>query len=84
MLQAATPPGAVPAWLRLAPRLAAVVTSLALAVWGAMAFLALRAQAAHQEEVVASVVALLSDNVRSSTHEHMLKDRRDGRHGPTG
>jgi two-component system NtrC family sensor kinase len=54
-----------------------VVTSLALAVWGGMAFLALRAQAAHQEDVVASVVALLSDNVRSSTHEHMLHDRRE-------
>ena len=66
----------VPPWRRLAFRLTLSVTALALAVLGALALLGLSQQRRHLEGVVASVVALLADNVRSSTHEHMLHDRR--------
>lgn len=66
----------VPPWRRLALRLTLSVTAIALAVLGALAFLGLRQQRRHLEGVVASVVALLTDNVRTSTHEHMLHDRR--------
>ncbi len=63
-------------WQRLAFRLTLAISALALVVLGSLAMLGLREQQRHQEGVVASVVALLSDSVRTSTHEHMLHDRR--------
>jgi two-component system NtrC family sensor kinase len=60
----------------LAARLTLAVTGIALFTVGVLAFLGLREQEEHVEEVVARTVALLSDSVKNSTHEHMLADRR--------
>lgn len=61
---------------RLGVRLAAVLAAITVVTLGAIALLALRAQRSHLEEVAVRVAALLSDAVKSSTHDHMLADRR--------
>ena len=61
---------------RLSVRLTAVVAMVVMVTMGAFVALGLRAQQRHLEGEVIRGAALLSDTIKSSTHQHMLEDRR--------
>jgi len=61
---------------RLSVRLTAVVALVVTVTIGAFVALGLRAQQGHLEGEVVRGAALLSDTIKSSTHQHMLDDRR--------
>jgi two-component system NtrC family sensor kinase len=61
---------------RLSVRLTLAVSAATLASIGPFVVLGLRAQECHVEAVAVRVAALLSDSIKSSTHDNMLADRR--------
>jgi two-component system NtrC family sensor kinase len=62
---------------RLSVALTAVIAALTLVVIGALASLAWSSEREHLETEVIKGAARFSDTIKSSTHDHMLQDRRD-------